>query len=73
MVYWNHGLWSDETKIELFGSDGLRYVWQRPGEECVRPTVKHGGANVMVYMYGEILQQTMIPSLQNLGPRVPAR
>lgn len=94
MDYWNHVLWSDETKIHLFGSDGLKHVWRRPGEEykdkCVMPTVKHGGGNVMVWgcmsaagvgelhfiegnmnsnMYCEILQQSMIPSLQKLGRR----
>ncbi len=31
--YWNHVLWSDETQINLFGSDGVQYVWRRPGEE----------------------------------------
>ena len=79
-------------KIKLFGSDGFKYVWWRPGEEykdkCVMPTVKHGGGNIMVWgcmnaagvgelqfiegnmncnMYCEILQQSMIPSLQKLG------
>ena len=51
--YWNYVLWSDEMKINLFGSDGLRYVWSRPGEEykdkCVMPTVKHDGGNVMIW------------------------
>ena len=52
MDYWNHVLWSDEMKINLFGSDGFKHVWWRPGEEykdkCVMPTVKHGSGNVMV-------------------------
>ena len=52
MDYWNHMLWSDEMKINLFGSDGFKHEWRRPGEEnkdkCVMPTVKHGGWNVMV-------------------------
>ena len=52
MDYWNHVLWSEEMKINLFGSDGFKHVWRRPGEEykdkCVMPTVKHGGGNVMV-------------------------
>ena len=26
MNYWNHVLWSDETKINLFGSDGVNQV-----------------------------------------------
>ena len=34
-------------KIILFGSDGFKHVWQRPGEaykdKCVMPTLKHGG------------------------------
>ena len=33
MDYWNHVLWSDETKIQLFGSDGVKRVWWQPGEE----------------------------------------
>ena len=52
MDYWNHVLWSDEMKINLFDSAGFKHVWRRPGEEykekCVMPTVKHGGENVMV-------------------------
>ncbi len=47
MDYWNHVLWSDETKLNLFGSDGVKCVWRQPGEEykdkCVLLTVKHGG------------------------------
>ncbi len=27
MDYWNHVLWSDEIKINLFGSDGVNRVW----------------------------------------------
>ncbi len=53
MDYWNHVLWSDETKINLFGSDGVKRVWRQPGEDykdkCVLPTVKHGGGSVMVW------------------------
>ncbi len=36
-----------------FGSDGVKHVWQQPGDEykdqCVLPTVKHGGGGVMVW------------------------
>ncbi len=53
MDYWNHVLWSDETNINLFGSDGVKHVWQQPGEEykdkCVLPTVKYGGGSVIVW------------------------
>ncbi len=27
MDCWNHVLWSDETKINLFGSNGVKHVW----------------------------------------------
>ena len=51
--YWNHVLWSDEMKINLFGSDGFKHVWRRPGEEykdkCVMPTAKHGDGNVLIF------------------------
>ncbi len=50
MDYWNHVLWSDETKINLFGSDGVKRVGQQPGEEykdkCVLPTVHFIDVNV---------------------------
>ncbi len=53
MDYWNHVLWSDETNINVFDSDGIKRVWRKPAEEyndkCVLPTVKHGGRSVMVW------------------------
>ncbi len=53
MDYLNHVLWSDETEINLFGSDGVKREWRQPGDEykdkCVLPTVKHGGGSVMVW------------------------
>ncbi len=53
MDYLKYVLWSDETNINLFGSDGVKRVWRQPGEEykdkCVLPTVKHGGGSVMVW------------------------
>ncbi len=49
MDYWNHVLWSDETKINVFGSEGVKRVRQQPGEEykdkCVFSTVKLGGGD----------------------------
>lgn len=51
--YWDSILWSDETKINLFGTDGFKTVWRRKGEEykekCMVPTVKHGGGSVLVW------------------------
>uniref|UniRef100_A0AAZ3PBB1 Transposase Tc1-like domain-containing protein n=1 Tax=Oncorhynchus tshawytscha TaxID=74940 RepID=A0AAZ3PBB1_ONCTS len=37
--YLNKILWSDETKIELFGLNAKRHVWRKPGTIL---TVKHG-------------------------------
>uniref|UniRef100_A0A8C4SMH5 Transposase n=1 Tax=Erpetoichthys calabaricus TaxID=27687 RepID=A0A8C4SMH5_ERPCA len=39
-------LWSDETKIELFGVNARRHVWRKPG---TIPTVKHGGGSIMLW------------------------
>ncbi len=53
MDYWSHVLWSDETKINVFGSDGVKRVWRQQGEEykdkCVLPAVKYGGGSVVVW------------------------
>uniref|UniRef100_A0A8C6VA09 Glutamate receptor n=1 Tax=Neogobius melanostomus TaxID=47308 RepID=A0A8C6VA09_9GOBI len=44
---WKRVLWSDETKIELFGPNAKRYVWHTPNTahrpECTIPSVKYGG------------------------------
>ncbi len=52
MNYWNHVLWSDESKVNLFDSYGVQHVWWSPGEEyqenCILPTIKHGGGSIMV-------------------------
>ena len=39
----NKILWSDETKIELFGPNAKRQIWRKPG---TIPTVKHGGGSI---------------------------
>ena len=53
MAFWKHVLWSDESKYNLFGSDGQVMVWRTPKEEydkkCIVPTVKHGGGSVKVW------------------------
>ena len=51
--FWETVVWSDESKFNLFGSDGKVMVWRMPKEEfdpkCTIPTVKHGGGSVMVW------------------------
>ncbi len=45
-------LWSDETKIELFGINSTRRVWRRNAAYDPKnpiPTVKHGGGNIMLW------------------------
>ncbi len=49
----NKMLWSDETKIELFGLNSKRYVWRKPETahhlSNTVPTVKHGGGSIMLW------------------------
>ena len=42
---WNKFIWSDETKIELFGLKTKFHVSRQPGPI---PTVKHGGGSIML-------------------------
>lgn len=50
---WKNILWSDETKINLFGSDGKTYVRRPKNKEYdpkyTKKTVKHGGGSMMVW------------------------
>jgi hypothetical protein len=50
LSYWDHVSWSDESKFNLFGSDGKVIVWRTPKEEqipiCTVPIVKHEKGNV---------------------------
>lgn len=50
---WKRVIWSDETKINRFQSDGKEYYWHRPHETLrkhqVKQTVKHGGGSLMVW------------------------
>ena len=50
---WKRVFFSDETKINRWGSDGKAYCWRRRGERLrdhhVKPTVKHGGGSIMVW------------------------
>lgn len=51
--FWKNVLFTDESKYNIFGSDGRVNVWRKPNQEMdpknLRPTVKHGGGHVMVW------------------------
>ncbi|CAJ0940981.1 unnamed protein product [Ranitomeya imitator] len=53
--FWNKVIWSDETKIELFGHNHKRYISREVNkaydERNTIPTVKHGGGLVMFWGY----------------------
>ena len=50
---WKRVIWTDETKINRFNSDGRQWAWIRSGEQLqnhhVKLTVKHGGGNIMLW------------------------
>ncbi len=50
---WVKVLWSDETKIQLFGINSTRRVWRRRNAaydpKKTIPTIKHGGGNIMLW------------------------
>ncbi|KAK3536413.1 hypothetical protein QTP86_008876 [Hemibagrus guttatus] len=50
---WENVIWSDETKIELFGKNSTCRVWRRKNAELhpknTIPTVKHGGGIIMLW------------------------
>lgn len=51
--FWEKVIFSDESKFNIFGSDGRELVWRKKCEELnpknTRKTVKHGGGGVMVW------------------------
>ncbi|GFW22371.1 transposable element Tcb1 transposase [Trichonephila clavipes] len=44
--FWKKVIFSDESKFNIFGSDGRRTVWRKPNTvldpKNLHPTVKHG-------------------------------
>jgi transposase len=50
---WKRVVWSDETKLNRFGSDGKSYAWVGDGEaysdKAVTGTVKFGGGSLMMW------------------------
>ena len=52
-AFWKKILWSDETKIELFGQNKRRYAWRKNTLNSMRrtycPPVKFGGGSIMLW------------------------
>lgn len=50
---WKRVIFSDETKINIWNSDGIQFYWTRPGDPQqpfhLQPTVKHGGGSLMFW------------------------
>lgn len=44
---WQHVIFSDESKFNVFGSDGRKYCWREKGHNldprCTEKRIKHGG------------------------------
>lgn len=51
--FWNKILWTDKTKIELFGHNKERCAWRMKNttfkEKHLLPTVKFGGGSIMLW------------------------
>lgn len=51
--FWQTVIYSDESKYNIFKSDGHHMVWRKPNMEYKKenlcPTVKHGGGSVFVW------------------------
>lgn len=51
--FWKTVVFTDESKFNVFGSDGRGKVWRKKNTEMnpenLTPTVKHGGGSVMVW------------------------
>ena len=65
MDYWNHVLWSDEVKINLFGSDGFKHVWRRQGEEfkdkCVMPKLCYISCTQLLFIVSKYYFVSVVP------------
>ncbi|RXM34592.1 Pleiotrophin [Acipenser ruthenus] len=67
--FWNNVLWTDESKVELFGRHGPRYVWRKPNtafhSKNLILTVKHG---MVVSWFGGLA-----PRSSTCAPEAPPR
>lgn len=54
-TFWNNILWTDETKVEMFGHYALCHIWQKPNialhHKHLMAIVKQGGGGVMTWAW----------------------
>ncbi|KAG0901251.1 hypothetical protein G6F33_013035 [Rhizopus arrhizus] len=82
---WHQVVFSDETKINIWGSDGCRYYWTQPGD-VLRPhhidlSVKHGSGKSIMWGYNDPkhkskstmtwLQQNKVQYINDWPPNSP--
>ena len=52
MLFWENGIWSDETKVELFGRNTATSVWRKNGTAFKKhntiPRVEFAGGSIMI-------------------------
>lgn len=50
---WRHFFFSDESKLQIFGLDGMEWCWRKPNEHLnprfTKKQVKHGRGKVTVW------------------------
>ena len=53
ILFWDKVIFSDESKFNIFGSDGQNYEWRKPNTKLeiphLRETVKRGGGSLMAW------------------------
>ena len=53
--FWDQIIWSDEIKINLFGSDGCIRIWRKSNSDCKKkktiPSIKHEGGSIMLWAF----------------------
>jgi hypothetical protein len=66
----NKMIWSDETKIQLFGLNAKRHICRKPG---TIPTVKHGGGSIMLSGCFSEAETGILPRIEGKINRVKYR
>jgi len=51
--FWNNVLWTDQTKVEMFGHNAQQHICGKPSRayqhKHLMPAVKHGGGGLMIW------------------------